>query len=142
MVTMAAFWDGEARQTSTQSHRAPRDAKALLRESSERTTASVLPSMTSSRSRPSVEAPALAFPSLRSSRWPCTIDLSLSLPVSLRTMSLSWSLISLHAIPMLMAVSCLSPVITQTLIRASLRIWMDSGTSSWSLSSTAVIPKK
>ena len=43
---------------------------------------------------------------------------------------------------MLIAVSCLSPVIIKTLIPASVSISMVSGTPSWSLSSMAVMPSK
>ena len=49
---------------------------------------------------------------------------------------------SLHEYPMLIAVSILSPVRTQTLIPASFMNWIVSPTPSWSLSSIAVDPTR
>ncbi|CRK17067.1 hypothetical protein BN1708_017541 [Verticillium longisporum] len=49
---------------------------------------------------------------------------------------------SLQLMPMLMAVSCRSPVRTQTLMLASWRVWIVSGTPSWRRSSMAVAPRR
>ena len=52
------------------------------------------------------------------------------------------SLSNLHDIPILMAVSCLSPVKTQILIPACCKVWIVSETPSCNLSSIAVAPSK
>mmetsp|Transcript_40834 Transcript_40834/g.46830 ORF Transcript_40834/g.46830 Transcript_40834/m.46830 type:complete len:219 (-) Transcript_40834:2045-2701(-) len=57
-----------------------------------------------------------------------------------RMISFMSSWINLHDLAISMAVSCLSPVRTQTLMLAFMRLAMVSGTSSWSKSSMADAP--
>ena len=77
----------------------------------------------------------------------CCISASPSLPFPpspsrsvFTTMRCAFSRTSRHDLLMLMAVSCLSPVIIHTWMPARSRLWIASGTPSCSLSSTAVHP--
>mmetsp|Transcript_7779 Transcript_7779/g.25706 ORF Transcript_7779/g.25706 Transcript_7779/m.25706 type:complete len:219 (-) Transcript_7779:2338-2994(-) len=67
-------------------------------------------------------------------------DSSLTNSSTLITFKLICGVIKEHAEPMLIAVSCLSPVSTQTAIPARINCSIQRGTPIWSLSSIAVAP--
>mmetsp|Transcript_44549 Transcript_44549/g.113837 ORF Transcript_44549/g.113837 Transcript_44549/m.113837 type:complete len:331 (+) Transcript_44549:1345-2337(+) len=161
--TMDAFWEGEARHTTTEAHielsRASCSSSGVSRMC-----ASVRPSMTSSlavagrhEAAPFMLLPVGARVSTRelrlaassspgracasASRRSSTALASRGLPASHSIASASL-LRSRQETAMLMAVSRLSPVIIHTRMPASSSVAIDSGTPSCSLSSMAVTPTK
>mmetsp|Transcript_8499 Transcript_8499/g.24373 ORF Transcript_8499/g.24373 Transcript_8499/m.24373 type:complete len:268 (-) Transcript_8499:2858-3661(-) len=161
--TMHAFWLGEARQTTTLAQYDPSSAStgSMLVP---RMWVRVWPSITSScvaacpldelflsssgccaimRSCGEVMLPTCRRPALTGSTVSISSrrrDLHDTYESELKIIALSGCLSRRQLVAMLIAVSCLSPVIIHTLIPASRRVAMASGTPFCSLSSMAVIP--
>jgi len=133
-ATMSAFYLGEALQTMTELALQPNLIKTVASTSSVRTWFSVMPSITKVIFLPS------RGNSLKASLKRMTNSV---LVFAVRMiMSISSRLIRLQDLAISMAVSYLSPVSTHNLMFASIRCLMVWGTSSWSLSSMAVLPRK
>mmetsp|Transcript_36314 Transcript_36314/g.89463 ORF Transcript_36314/g.89463 Transcript_36314/m.89463 type:complete len:244 (+) Transcript_36314:869-1600(+) len=150
----SAFCRGDTRQHTTDVHPLPSDRKMRARSGSSAKD-SERPSMTSPTSMSAVSATShFALPSsscfftlARPSRSNSSRVISRSLSCFTRSLMLTTtssmsSRRRLHAWPMLMAVSCLSPVSTHTAMPARISCSMHCGTPSCSLSSMAVAPSR
>mmetsp|Transcript_18807 Transcript_18807/g.45094 ORF Transcript_18807/g.45094 Transcript_18807/m.45094 type:complete len:209 (-) Transcript_18807:187-813(-) len=135
IFTTRAFCFGDTRQQTVAEHLVHNSKKSSRSSScvSSKTKVRVGPSMMTPRSR---EAPISLASSVLS--W----SLHSSNVSALMILNSISSLSRAQLVPMLMAVSCLSPVSIHTLIPACVSAEIASGTPSCSLSSMAVAPSK
>mmetsp|Transcript_14832 Transcript_14832/g.62611 ORF Transcript_14832/g.62611 Transcript_14832/m.62611 type:complete len:244 (-) Transcript_14832:2140-2871(-) len=148
----SAFCKGLTRQHTTETHPVPKDKKSGASVGSS-ANARLRPSITTPMSRSRAEHSShAAMPFLicaATEARPLLSKSSLEIARSLSSLIKSLMLITCtsmssrnneHACPMLIAVSCLSPVKTQTATPARMSCSMHPGTPSCSLSSMAVAP--
>ena len=136
--TTSAFWSGETRQHTTARHCAASGRNKSASASSCSTCCRLCPSTTSANSSAGARSSARWASAV--SRLRCSASPVSAGAASLTTSTLIDSEMSRQEYPMLIAVSCRSPVSTQTLIPAVCSVAIVSGTPSWSRSSIAVAP--